>query len=581
MRVKKFMKTMTFRYLVIPYFVMLLILVPSYFTIFNQHTQEQLHHELSDMNTRIKLFLDHQVKRSENYIKRDILKLKDKQLNPRKLQIIIQNFMFNNELLYDGVGFISPTKNLFYSSKKTENYDLKKILAIKYSIISLKRIQKALLSSPEQDPFNKRLKLLILNPVSQNNIQKGYFVFSLHLNPILDEIFYSFRQRLKLKKTDYKFALFNRKSKEKIFSSALNNKIDKLFTDSYLSKKNQFRISGNKYYLSSLFINYLNCDLVIMVKSKAISSFHHQIFLFFLIVLILFSAFFILLYNRASHQLNKQFKQFYEVLRTILESNINNCIESKKAISQIKIFEFKEILDEVSNLRKQLSQTLEKDKELIAFIAHDLLSPLSYITMGLQLLEEDPSNQEIKDAVMMGAFAVKEMASNFLIFSKMDKSKVELKKSSQKFSDWLNLLEKKYTGFAKLKNLNFTMLCNNRNNFIVETDFEKLNRILDNLFFNALKHTQEGEIVLTVSPNEEKQKFFLQMKDSGDGIPEDLKENLFKEFTKGEKQEGSGLGLYITQLFINMLKGRIEVCNFGKGACFNITIPVDISKNYL
>ena len=78
----------------------------------------------------------------------------------------------------------------------------------------------------------------------------------------------------------------------------------------------------------------------------------------------------------------------------------------------------------------------------------------------------------------------------------------------------------------------------------------------------------------------ENQHIRLIVRDNGEGIPEEIKEDIFNPFfSTKEKKEGNGLGLYIVYNEVSKMQGDIKVdSQIGEGTTFTITIPVDRNR---
>jgi len=111
---------------------------------------------------------------------------------------------------------------------------------------------------------------------------------------------------------------------------------------------------------------------------------------------------------------------------------------------------------------------------------------------------------------------------------------------------------------------------------IISTDKNKLERILWHLLSNSIKFSEKGKISITVSIIDE----FIHFKiiDNGKGIPKDMQENIFKPFiqinnSQSENVEGNGFGLPITKAYIELLGGEIKIdseIEVGTIICFTI-----------
>ena len=106
----------------------------------------------------------------------------------------------------------------------------------------------------------------------------------------------------------------------------------------------------------------------------------------------------------------------------------------------------------------------------------------------------------------------------------------------------------------------------------VYADPDRLRQVLHNLIYNAIKFTNEGEIVLDAKVNEN----FIEVSvsDTGRGIPEEDQKRIFEQFEQVErKDEGTGLGLSITKEIIVLHGGKIKVSSKnGKGTTFTFSL---------
>jgi signal transduction histidine kinase len=113
----------------------------------------------------------------------------------------------------------------------------------------------------------------------------------------------------------------------------------------------------------------------------------------------------------------------------------------------------------------------------------------------------------------------------------------------------------------------------------VDADRELLGRILGNLLSNAFKHTPSGGRI-TVSAREEGDRIVLSVRDTGEGIPEDLLPYIFEKFVAGESENrrrqtyDSGLGLTFCRLAVECHGGAIAVASRpGEGTVVTVHLP--------
>ena len=118
-------------------------------------------------------------------------------------------------------------------------------------------------------------------------------------------------------------------------------------------------------------------------------------------------------------------------------------------------------------------------------------------------------------------------------------------------------------------------------------DITRLRQILVNLISNAVKFTNEGEVLVSVKSKKtegNKYKILFSVKDTGIGIPEDKMNRLFRSFSQVDSSTtrnygGTGLGLAICKRLVNLMGGEIWVeSEAGKGSTFNFFITAEIAQ---
>ena len=113
-------------------------------------------------------------------------------------------------------------------------------------------------------------------------------------------------------------------------------------------------------------------------------------------------------------------------------------------------------------------------------------------------------------------------------------------------------------------------------------DQQRLAQVLLNLVGNAIKFTEEGEIVITAAV--EDGSFLVSVSDTGPGISGDNLKTVFREFhqvdgSSTKQKGGTGLGLSIAKKIVEMHGGRIWVTSVvGSGSTFNVSIPIRVEK---
>lgn len=237
------------------------------------------------------------------------------------------------------------------------------------------------------------------------------------------------------------------------------------------------------------------------------------------------------------------------------------------------------MLNDVTQVRAMYRQTLQDNKmtaigQLAAGVAHEIRNPLGLIRNYCHLLKKSsPDDEELKNkAINMMEIAVdrsNEIIDNLLRFSRMSNEtwqEINLKQSI------LSILSFEEHTLIK-NNINVTLNCDDKINLYLI--LESLDMIMINLIINAVDAMENGgEIIIDCSKEEESVK--ITVSDTGYGIPEEIRANIFNPFfTTKENRNGGGLGLYIVYNEISKLNGKITVeSEIGSGTTFTILLPV-------
>ena len=112
--------------------------------------------------------------------------------------------------------------------------------------------------------------------------------------------------------------------------------------------------------------------------------------------------------------------------------------------------------------------------------------------------------------------------------------------------------------------------------YVVHTDARRVQQILINYLTNAIKHTKKGSITLSTSLEEHPGMVTFAVTDTGEGVPEDQAENIFRRFTKlNDYVQGTGLGLNICLMLAEKLHGKVFLdTSYKNGARFVFRLPI-------
>jgi signal transduction histidine kinase len=224
----------------------------------------------------------------------------------------------------------------------------------------------------------------------------------------------------------------------------------------------------------------------------------------------------------------------------------------------------------------------QKKDDLVRTVSHDIKNPLTGI-IGLVKLMRDSDKISAEEQKQM--LSVIEDSGNNLLNLVRDvldrEAKVaeseELDYSEVKVGELLARVISMNKAKAIVKDINLDYSIK-PSGFNVLIDQIKIEIVINNLVANALKFTPSGGSI-SVEVSKEKDVIKFEVRDTGIGIPEKMQHDLFRDPKKSSRlgtsgEVGTGLGLDIVQLYVELHKGKIWVeSTLNKGTSFFIEIP--------
>ena len=230
------------------------------------------------------------------------------------------------------------------------------------------------------------------------------------------------------------------------------------------------------------------------------------------------------------------------------------------------------------------AQTANHAKSVfLANMSHELRTPLTAILGFSELLLRSKTmpakDHEQVNIIFHSGEHLLSVINDILEFSKIEADKKEVDLCDVDLEEQLKDVASMMGTRAEAKRLHFCVEQSSRVPRFARTDPGKFRQILINLVGNAIKFTPAGQVAIRLdaeaSPNGHVLE--IEVQDSGIGIASEEMERIFLPFEQfGEKMNGgTGLGLALTNQYVQMLGGRISVDSEpGKGSCFRITLPV-------
>ena len=222
-------------------------------------------------------------------------------------------------------------------------------------------------------------------------------------------------------------------------------------------------------------------------------------------------------------------------------------------------------------------------EEYLAFVAHDLRTPLSAISLSARVLElllardrsETPETSQKFKTLNRNVRHLQDLIGKVLLENTNLETEVGVKLERRRFDLW-PLAEALIHDLHPVAGTDSTRLINAiPEHLVVYADASLLRRVFQNLIANAISYTPRGEVVIGASMTGEGGTAECFVRDNGEGISEDRRRTVFdKHETDPEKQGGLGLGLAIVKTFVEAHDGVVTVeSELGVGSIFRFTLP--------
>jgi two-component system phosphate regulon sensor histidine kinase PhoR len=229
-------------------------------------------------------------------------------------------------------------------------------------------------------------------------------------------------------------------------------------------------------------------------------------------------------------------------------------------------------------------------EEYLSFVAHDLRTPLSAISLAERVLEhtlpeqvDAPETARMLKSLRRNVQHLERLTAQVLKENENLQTETGIKLECREFDLW-PLVESLIHDLNPVGGTASTKLINKvPDDLVVYADAGLLRRVFQNLIANAIKYTPRGEVVISAQKIGARNAVECVVKDNGAGIPAELIEKIFdKGETDQENEHGTGLGLAIVKTFIEAHGGKVIVeSKEDVGATFRFTLPIKAKSDGL
>jgi len=351
-----------------------------------------------------------------------------------------------------------------------------------------------------------------------------------------------------------------------------------LLTNLILPWQGYFELNWWGNVMTIFFVGFLMYSILQynLFKLKLVAT---EIFVFIIIISLLVEILFVR--TTTELMIKTSVLVLVSVLSYLLMRSVYKQIEAREKIERLA-----QNLEK-ANVRLRLLD--EQKSEFVSIASHQLRSPLTAIKGYASLLLEGSYGKmsaKIRDPIYKIFTSTQNLVNvveDFLNVTRIEQGRmkynftpVDIQALTEKIIDELkpNMLGKKLTATLKIAS------GKGGKGYFAHADEGKIRQVILNVIDNAIKYTPKGGITVTLSKKHGGGTILLTIQDTGIGLAEEFKDEMFGKFNRGNNSNkfhanGSGIGLYLARQIVKGHRGRIwaESRGEGKGTTFSIELP--------
>ena len=246
------------------------------------------------------------------------------------------------------------------------------------------------------------------------------------------------------------------------------------------------------------------------------------------------------------------------------------------------IYEINELADSLNYAKKELYKTESLKRDLMANVSHDLKTPLTMIKAYAEMVRDLTYNNKQKreenlNIIIEETDRLTLLVNDILDLSAAGSGNTTLNLEKIDLIELINQIIKRFNILAEQEKYNF--IFNHPNKVNVKADYKRIYQVIYNLINNAINYTGDDKKIY-ININEEKNKYIIEIKDTGKGIKDEEIKHIWDKYYHSDKKHkrnnfGTGLGLSIVKSILQIHNYKYGVKSSNKGTTFYFEIPKD------